>query len=199
MIGEPGIDRSRLFISSIRSTVVLHQRREAAADAEVDARARVGGVHPVHVVALAAGHHLERELVVVAQEDRPLAARGDVRRLLHDLDHRVAVLLRDRHVHARHEREVERHVALVAVAEVLAHVLGPLVGLGEQQAVPVVRVERGADLLDDRVRLGQVLVRSCPRARRGTGWRRGGTRRRPCRARSASRGRPPSGPAGCRS
>ena len=46
-----------------------------------------------------------------------------------------------RHEHARHQREVEGHVALVAVAEVGAHVLGPLVGLGEQHAVRVVRVD----------------------------------------------------------
>ena len=56
----------------------------------------------------------------------------------------MAVLLRDRHVHARHQREVVRHVAFVAVAEVLAHVLRPLVGLGEEEPVVVVRVERGA-------------------------------------------------------
>ena len=102
----------------MRSRVVLHQRREPPPDAEVDARLQVGGVGPVHVVALFAGHHLERELVVVAQEDRPLAGGRDVGRLLQDLDQRMAVFLRDRHVHARHQREVERHVAFVAVAEV---------------------------------------------------------------------------------
>ncbi len=133
MIGEPGIDSSRLFISLIFVGVVLQQRREAPADAEVEARTRIGGVRLVHVVALLAGHHLERQLVVVAQEDRPLAVVGNVGRLRHDLDDRVAVLLRDRHVHARHQREVIRHVAFVAVAEVLAHVLRPLVGLGQQQ------------------------------------------------------------------
>ena len=40
-----------------------------------------------------------------------------------------------RHEQARHEREVEGHVALVAVAEVGDGVLGPLVGLGQQHAV----------------------------------------------------------------
>ena len=47
----------------------------------------------------------------------------------------VAVLLPERHEHARHQREVERHVALVAVAEVGAHVGRPLVRLGQQHAV----------------------------------------------------------------
>ncbi len=138
--------------------VVVHQRRQAPADAEVDARLQVGRIGGVHVVALAARHHLERELVVVAQEDRPLAAFGDVRRLLQDLDDRVAVLLRDRHVHARHQGKVIGHVALIALAEVLAHVLRPHVRLGQQEAVLVLGVDGRADLLDDDVRLREVLV-----------------------------------------
>ena len=95
---------------------------------------------------------------MVAQEDRPLGERRDFRRLLHDLHHRVAVLLRDRHVHARHQREVERHVALVALAEVRAHVLGPLIRLGEQHPVLVARVHVRADLLQHEMRFRQVLV-----------------------------------------
>ena len=47
----------------------------------------------------------------------------------------VAILLPQRHEHARHQREVKRHVALVAVAEVVAHVGRPLVRLGEQHPV----------------------------------------------------------------
>ncbi len=139
--------------------IVLHERREPPADAEVQAGARVRGVHLVHVVALAARHHLEGQLVVVAQEDGPLRAVGDVRRLLHDLDDGVAVLLRDGHVHARHQREVVCHVAFVAVlAEVVAHVLRPHVGFAEQHAARVVSVDDAADAFDHLVRLPQVLV-----------------------------------------
>ncbi len=138
--------------------VVFHQRRQAPANAQVDARAHVGRIHGVHVVALLAGHHLERELVVVAQEDGPLAALGNVGRLRHDLDDGVPVFLRDGHVHARHEREVVGHVALVAIAEILAHVLRPHVGFGEQEAVLVLRVDGRAQLLDHRMGLGQVFV-----------------------------------------
>ena len=47
----------------------------------------------------------------------------------------MAVFLADRHEHPRHQREVERHVAFVAVAEVRADVGRPLVRLGEQHAV----------------------------------------------------------------
>ena len=128
------------------------------ADAEVDARAPVGRVEVPEIVAFAVGDHLERQLVVVAQEDRPLAVRRDVRRLSQDVGDREAVLLRDRHVHPRHQREVERHMAFVAVAEILLRVLGPHVGLGQQQATRIVAVHLLADQLQDVVRLAQILV-----------------------------------------
>ena len=95
---------------------------------------------------------------MVAQEDGPLAAVGDLGRLRQYFDNRVAVFLRDRHVHARHQREVISHLAFVAVAEVLAHVFRPHVGLGEQQPARVVGLDARADLFDHRVRLAQVLV-----------------------------------------
>ena len=133
MIGEPGIDSSRLFISLMRAVSFSSSGASRRRMPRL-MRARGSAAYMlVHVVALLARHHLERQLVVVAQEDRPLAVVRDVGRLRHDLDDRMAVFLRDRHVHARHQREVIRHVAFVAVAEVLAHVLGPLVRLGEQQ------------------------------------------------------------------
>jgi hypothetical protein len=135
MIGVPGSDNSSPFSSSILRRSLLQQRRQAAADAQVDAHLRVARVEPVHVVALLVGDHLERQLVVVAQEERPLAVLGDRRRLLQDVDDRKAVLHAQRHEHPRHQREVERHVALVAVAEVGDRVLRPLVRLGEEHAV----------------------------------------------------------------
>ena len=139
-------------------SVALQQRRQAAADAEIDARAAVGGVGLPEIIPLGIGHHLERQLVVVAQEDRPLAGVGDLRRLAHDVGDGKAVLARQRHVHARHQREMEGHVALVALAEIVLGVLGPLVGFGEQHAIGVELVELGTDPLQHGVRLGQVLV-----------------------------------------
>ena len=65
----------------------------------------------------------------------------------------MPVLLAQGHEHARHEREVERHVAFVAVAEVRAHVGRPLVGLGQQDASAVTGVELAPDQLQDGVRL----------------------------------------------
>jgi hypothetical protein len=137
---------------------VLHQRREAAADAEVEPHLRVGGILRVHVVALFVGHHLERQLVVVAQEDRPLAALGDLRRLVHDLDDGVTLLLAQAHEHARHEWKMERHVALVAIAEIRTDIRGPLIGLRQQHAPLIALVQLPPDRLEHVVRFGQVLV-----------------------------------------
>ena len=95
--------------------VVVEQRRQPAADADVGLHAGVLGVLAPHVVALLVGDHLEGQLVVVAQEDAPLAVVGDRRRLRHDLRDRVARLPADAHEQPRHHREVEGHLALVAV------------------------------------------------------------------------------------
>ena len=97
---------------------VLHQRRQTAPDAVVDPHLWIGGVGLVHVVAFLVGHHLERQLVVVAKEQSPLAALRNFRRLTQDLDNRVTILLPHGHEHPRHQRKIERHVALIAIAEV---------------------------------------------------------------------------------
>ncbi len=138
--------------------VAFQQRRQPPADAQVDAGARIGGVDAPQVVAFAAGDHLQRQFVVVAQEDGPLAGGGNVGRLADDVGDGKAVFLRDRHVHARHQREVERHVAFVAIAEIFLRVLGPLIGLGQQQASRVLGIDHRADALEHLVGLGQVLV-----------------------------------------
>ena len=43
-------------------------------------------------------------------------------------------------------------------SEIFAHVLGPLIGLGQQESIFVVSVDGGAQLLDHRVGLTQVLI-----------------------------------------
>ena len=146
-MGVPGKREQEGVEELDAAAVVVDEGSEAAADADVDAHARVGGVGEVHVVALVAGDHLEGELVVVAQEEAPLAVVGDGGGLRHDVGDGQAVFLAERHVDARHKREVEGHVALVAVAEVGADVGGPLVGFGEDEAVGVVGVDDGADAL----------------------------------------------------
>ena len=87
-----------------------------------------------------------------------MAVGRNVRGLPHDVGDREAVLLRDRHVDARHQREMIGHVALVAVAEIGGDVFRPLIGFGQQQLAGRMGVELGADALDHRVGLGQVLV-----------------------------------------
>ena len=140
------------------AAVTLQQRRQTTPDAQVQPRAAVTGIRLPKIVALGAGHHLQRQLVVVAQEHRPLTIARYRRRLAHDVGDRKAVLARDRHVHARHQREVEAHVAFVTIAEILLGVLGPLVGLRQQHASRRVAVQLGAYQLQYVVRLGQVLV-----------------------------------------
>ena len=96
---------------------------------------------------------------MVAQEDPPLAAVGDLRGLGEDLGDRVALLPPHRHEHARHEREVEAHVALVAVGpEVVDDVLGPLVGLRQQHPAGVLVVDDLADAAQVLVGLREVLA-----------------------------------------
>ena len=70
----------------------------------------------------------------------------------------MAIFLAERHEHPRHQREVEGHVALVAVAEVRADVGRPLVGFGQEHAPAVAGVELPPDPFQNRVRLRQVLV-----------------------------------------
>ena len=141
--------------------VVVEQRSEPPPDADVGLHPGVLGVLGPHVVAVVVSDHLERQLVVVAQEDAPLAVGRDRRRLLEDLRDRVARLSAHGHEDARHHREVEAHVALVAavgVAEVVDDIGRPLVRLREQHPVGVLGVDRLADIPEELVGLGQVLA-----------------------------------------
>ena len=53
---------------------------------------------------------------------------------------------------------MKRHVAFVAVAEIRAHVGGPLIRFGQQHAVGLMCVECAPNRLDDGVRLRQILA-----------------------------------------
>ncbi len=139
-------------------TIALQQGREATADTQVDTRPAIRSVVVPEIVPLAVGHHLQGQFIVVAQEDRPLAIRRDLRGLAQNVGDGEAVFLGDGHVHTWHQREVEGHVAFVAIAEVQLGVLRPLVGLGQQHAVRIVGVDLGANLLEHHMGLGKVLV-----------------------------------------
>ena len=161
---------------------------------------RIGGVDAVHVVALFVGDHFERQLVVVAQEQGPLAVVRNRRRLLEDVDDRKAILHVHRHEHARHDREVKGHVAFVAVAEIGDRVFRPLVGLGQQHAIAdsFWSMWRRSSFKNSRASPAGSRS-SCLRARRDTAPRRAASRRRPCRARNRRLRKSPGGPRDCRS
>ena len=107
----------------------------------------IAGVDSVHVVALFVGDHFERQLVVVAQEQSPLAILGNRRRLLEDVDDRKAVFHVHGHEQPRHHREMKGHVAFVAVAEICDRIFGPLIRLGQQHAIRDIFVDVAAQLL----------------------------------------------------
>ena len=138
--------------------VVFEQGGETAANAKIDPRPRVGGIKGPKIVPFRAGHHGERHLVMVAQKDRPLRSVRDLRRLPHDIGDRMAVLLRQRHVDPRHEGKMKRHMAFVALPEILRCLLRPEIGLGEKHPVRVAGIDRRPDLLDDRVGLGKIFA-----------------------------------------
>jgi len=133
------------------SPVVAEQRGQAATDPEIDACNRVASIDAIHVVAFFIRYHLERQLVVVAQEERPLRCFRNRRCLREDVDDREAIFHADRHEEARHEREMEGHVTLVTVAEVGDGVLRPLVRLGQQHPVRVTLVDVAPQFLQELV------------------------------------------------
>jgi hypothetical protein len=138
--------------------VVAEERGKAAPDPDVVARQRVGRVGAEQVIALLVRDHLEGQLVVAPQEERPLGARRRRGRLLEDVDDREAILGLERHVHPRHEREVEGQLALVAGAEVGGGVLRPLVRLGDEDPAREALVDVAAELAHELVGLRQVLA-----------------------------------------
>ena len=54
----------------------VHERRQPAADSQVQPHPGVLGIFIVHIIAVIVGHHLEGQLVVIAQKQRPLAGQG---------------------------------------------------------------------------------------------------------------------------
>ncbi len=50
------------------------------------------------------------------------------------------------------------HVALIAIAEILPGVFGPLIGLGQQHAGLIFSIHFGANELQYRMRFRQILV-----------------------------------------
>src|SRR5579872_7393166 len=53
--------------------VMLQKRRKSAPDAEIEPGAPIGRVSVPEIVALGVRHHLQSQLVVIAQKNRPLS------------------------------------------------------------------------------------------------------------------------------
>src|SRR6185437_16453156 len=98
--------------------VVIEKWSKTPPDPKIDAAALIARVHAVHVIALFVGNHFEGQLVVVAQEQSPLAVLRYGGIAAKNFYNRKTVLKPQRHKHARHERKVERHLARVAVLEI---------------------------------------------------------------------------------
>src|SRR6202011_6270138 len=73
--------------------VIVHQRRQASANADIDARAGIVGVGRPQIVTLDVGDHLQRQFVVVAQKQRPLAVGRYIGGLAQDVGDRKAAFL----------------------------------------------------------------------------------------------------------
>ena len=140
------------------AAIVAEQRRQAMTNGQIQAALRLPGIRKIHVVPFLLGDRFERELVVVPEEERPLTAVWNARRLLEHLGDRIPILQMDGQEDARHQREVMGHLRLVAVAEVGANVRWPEIRLRQQHPIRVAAVDVPADRLDDVVRFGKVLT-----------------------------------------
>jgi len=67
----------------------FHHGSQPPPNAQVDAHSFVGRVGVVHVVALYLSHHLQRQLVMIAQKDAPLADLRYWRCLFQDVNDRL--------------------------------------------------------------------------------------------------------------
>ena len=138
--------------------IVAHQGGQSAAYAEIASHAIFRGVLVPQVFPFLRRDHLQGELVVIAQEGAPLAAIRDLRGSGKDVGDAHPRVLSEGHEEAWHHREVEGHLALVAGPEVLDDVVGPLIGLTEQNASRIFPVDHGPQVLEDLMGPGKVLT-----------------------------------------
>ena len=84
---------------------------------------------------------------MVTEKQRPLTVFGNRRRLRQNIDDRKSVFHPKRHKHARHDRKVKRHVALIATSEIGDGVFRPLIRFRQQHAISKTGVHLRAKLL----------------------------------------------------
>src|SRR5271157_5568798 len=95
---------------------------------------------------------------MIAEECAPLAVIGDGGGLPKDPRDRSSISAAQGHEDARHERKMKGQLELVPLPQVGAHVLGPLVGLAQQDPSRVVLIDKAANFLEEGMRLRQVLA-----------------------------------------
>ena len=180
-----------MFISSILRRLLPSSGASRRRMPRLMRAVRIVRVNAPHVIALFVRHHFERQLVVVAQKHGPLAVLRNRRRLIEDIDDRKPILHLQRHEHARHEREMEIHVRLVAVAEIGHRVFRPLVRFRQQHAVREISHRYARAASSDKRASPADFRSSFLRARKDKEPRRAAGRPRPCRARNREPSAPP--------
>ncbi len=138
--------------------MIFKKGGEPAADAQIDPHPGIVSIDPVHIIPLLVCYHLKGQLVVVSQEERPLAGLWYGRGLLNDIDYRKTILPPDRHEQSGHQWKMECYMAQITFAKVCRGIFGPLVRLCQKHSVPVLTIYMSPQSLQERVRLRQILA-----------------------------------------
>ena len=138
--------------------IIVNQRSQTPADAQVDAHSGVCAIGDIHIVAFVFGDHLECQFVVISQEKSPLASVRNRGGLRDNVSDRQPVFLPQGHIDSRHQWKMKGHVALVAVAEVRADVGRPLVGFGQERAGRIMGVNFASKGLYHGMSFGEIFA-----------------------------------------
>ena len=153
----PGRENCSANASSDAAQVAFHHRREAPAHpASVQLHVGLGGEHVHDVAALLVGQAAEVELVVVAQERRPLRVLGQPQLGRERLDQGFGVAASQGEPDLGVQHEVEQHlravVRSIGPTRGVLHDLSALdVGLAEQGGVAALPLGVLAPLVEDGV------------------------------------------------
>ncbi len=92
---------------------------------------------------------------MIAQERSPLRVAGNRRRIAQNVDNGGGALVAQGIVNARHDREMEAHMAfgLLVRSEVFHYVIGPLIRLGKQNRAGELLIQHRSHLGDKSVGL----------------------------------------------
>ena len=138
-------------------SIAPEEGSEASSNPDVSSHRVFRCVVLPHVFPLVVAHHLERQFVVVPQEDAPSTPIGDLGRSIKNVDHDPGISPSQGEEEPWHQGEVIGHVEFVAIAEVLNDFLGPLVRFGKHQSVIELSVHHRSKTFQVGVRLRKVL------------------------------------------